>query len=88
MTSPITLPDLLEQLREPTAAYAELHAASVAQIEADQKRITALEKALDRAITWIDQEDTSGLGPAEDAAHTRIINSLDNVLHRRAGKTP
>ena len=42
--------------------------------------IARLREALEAAIQWFDADDCSRMGPAEDAAHARIIHRLDAAL--------
>lgn len=49
-------------------------------IEAQQAEIARLRGALEEAVQWIDADDCTRMGPAEDAAHTRIIRRLDAAL--------
>jgi len=51
----------------------------VRELEAENTRLRA---AVEAALNWIDQDDCSQMGPAEDAAHTRMIRRLETALNR------
>lgn len=46
----------------------------IATLEAQLAEATAL---LERAVKWIDADDTSRMGPTEDRAHSRLITAID-----------
>ena len=45
-------------------------------------------EVLQAALNWIDNDDCSQMGPAEDAAHTRLIRRLEKTLAALQHPTP
>ncbi len=54
---------------------------------ADSDVIGKLVDALNRALNWIDADDCSQMGPAQDAAHTRLIRYIEQTLSLAGGAT-